>query len=125
MWKKGRSWAGRKIQMGVFQEAYDAECAAIARALPVAAEKAKRRKLGRVFIFTDAQAAILRMTHDEPGPGQTYAFQARMATAALREREPTIEIEIRQCPRVQRDPRERSRGRMGQAGHPASRATTG
>ena len=46
--------------MGFFQEAYDA------RALAVAA---KRRKLGRVRIFTDAQAAIARMTHDEPGPG--------------------------------------------------------
>ena len=53
-----------------FQEAYDVEFAAIARALAVAAERAKRRKLGRVRIFTDAQA-ITRMTHDEPGPGQT------------------------------------------------------
>ena len=57
--------------MGFFQEAYDAECAAIVRALAVAAERAKRHKLGRVRIFTDAQAAITRMTHDEPGPGQT------------------------------------------------------
>ena len=23
-WKKGRSWAGRKVHMGFFQEAYDA-----------------------------------------------------------------------------------------------------
>ena len=50
-----------------FQEVYDA---VIARALAVAAaERAERRKLGRVRIFTDA---ITRMTHDEPGPGQTY-----------------------------------------------------
>jgi len=69
--------------MGFFQEAYDVECAAIARALAEAAERAKRRKLGRVHIFTNAQAAITRMTHDEPGPGQTYALQARMAIAAL------------------------------------------
>jgi len=78
-----------------------------------AAERSKRHKLGRVRIFTDAQAAIMRMTHDEPGPGQTYALQARKAIAALREREPSVEIEIR---RAQRDSRERGRGRMGQAG---------
>ena len=45
----------------------------------VAAERSKRRKLSRVRIFTDAQAAITRMVHDEPGPGQTYAHQARKA----------------------------------------------
>jgi len=98
VWKKGRSWAGRKAHMGYFQEAYDVECAAIARPVE-AAEKARRRKLGRVRIFTDAQDAI---TRGEPGPGQTYALQARKAIAALREPEPSveieIEIEIRWCP---------------------------
>jgi len=84
--------------MGFFQEAYDVAWPAIERALAVAAERAKRRKLGRIRISTDAQAAITRMTHDEPGPGQTYALQARMATAALRERGPSVEIEIRWCP---------------------------
>jgi len=38
------------------------------------------------------------MTHDKPGPGQTYALQARTAIAALREREPSVETEIRWCP---------------------------
>ena len=51
---------------GVFLEA---ECTAIARALAEAAKKAKRRKLGRDRSFTDAQAAITRMTHDELGLG--------------------------------------------------------
>ena len=32
VWKDGRSWAGRSTHMGYFQEAYDAGCAAIARA---------------------------------------------------------------------------------------------
>jgi len=74
------------------------ECAAIARALEVAAERAKRRRLGRVRIFTDAQVAISRMSHDEPGPGQTYALHVRKAIAALREREAAIEVEICWCP---------------------------
>jgi len=90
VWRKGRRWAGRKVHMGHYQEAYDAECAAIARALAVAAGRAKRRKLGRVRIFTDAQAAITRMTHDEPGPGQTYAIQARQAIAILRKQEHAV-----------------------------------
>ena len=58
-----------------YQEACDAECAAIARALGVAADRAKRRKLGRVRIFTDPQAAIERMTHDEPGPVRPTPFR--------------------------------------------------
>ena len=39
-WRKGQSWAGRKSHMGYYQEAYDAECAAIGRALDVAADRA-------------------------------------------------------------------------------------
>jgi len=99
--------------MGYFQEAYDA---AIARALAVAAERAKRRKLNRVRIFTDAQATTTRVTHGEPGLGRTYALQARKAIAALREREPSVESEDPLVPRAQRDLRERDCGWMGQAG---------
>jgi len=95
VWKKGQSWAGRKAHMGFF---HGAECAAIAHALAIAVERAKRRKLGRVRIFTDAQVAITRITHDEPSPGQTHALQARKGIAALREQEPSVEIEIRWCP---------------------------
>jgi len=43
-WRKGRIWAGRKTHIGYYQGAYGAECAAIARALEVAAERAKRRR---------------------------------------------------------------------------------
>jgi len=95
VWRKGRRWAGRKVHMGYYQGAYGAECAATARALAVAAGWAT---LGRVHIFTDAQAAIARMTHDEPGPGQTYAIQARQAIAILRKQDPSVEIELRWCP---------------------------
>jgi len=81
----------------------------------VAAERAKRRELDRVRIFTDNQAAIARMPHDEPGPGQTYSIQARQAIAALRRQEPAVEIEIHWCP-AHKGFRERGRGRVGQAG---------
>ena len=96
--EEGTELGWEKGPHGILSGGYDAECAAIARALAVTAERSKRYKLGRVRIFTDAQAAITRMTCDEPGPSQTYALQARKAIAALREREPSVEIEIRWCP---------------------------
>jgi len=55
-WKKGTSWRGHKTHMGWGQEAFDAECAALARALHVAATRS--HTIGSVTIFTDAQAAI-------------------------------------------------------------------
>ena len=68
VWKRGLTWSGIKTHVGYNQEAYDAECAAPARAL----ESASRRQTTseRVTIFTDAQAAIRRMTSEEPYPGQ-------------------------------------------------------
>jgi len=73
-----------------------AECAAIARALQEAASRS--RTVGTVTILTDAQAAISRVTSDEPVPGQKYALQARSHIAALRAKEPNVRIEIRWCP---------------------------
>jgi ribonuclease HI len=96
VWQNGQSWAGIKTHMGKNQEAYDAECAALARALETAA---KRQTVpARVTIFTDAQAAIRRMASEEPGPGQKYAILARKHIAALRSARPDITIEIRWCP---------------------------
>jgi len=103
-WIAGRERGGgvcggmeRRTELGR-EKAHMGYYAAIARALDVAADRAKRRKLGRVRVFTDAQAVIKRMTHDEPGPGQTYTLQARQAITALRKQEPAVEIEIRWRP---------------------------
>jgi hypothetical protein len=64
VWQNGQSWVGIKNHMGYNQEAYDAECAALARALE---EAAKRQTVPeRVTIFTDAQAAIRRMVSEDP-----------------------------------------------------------
>jgi len=96
VWKNSQTWKGIKTHMGYNQEAYDAECAALARAL----ESASRGNTipERVAIFTDAQTAIKRMSSEEPGPGQQYALQARKYIAALRRARPGISIEIRWCP---------------------------
>ena len=95
-WKKGLIWKGHKTHMGWGQEAFDAECASIARALQVAATRS--HTIGSVTIFTDAQAAIWRMTSDDPAPGQKYALEARRHIAALRAKEPKAKIEVRWCP---------------------------
>jgi len=95
-WKSGQTWEGIKTHMGFNQEAYDAECAALARALKTAAEMAPTPS--HVTIFTDAQAAIRRMSTEELGPGQKYAVEARQHIATLRRAAPDITIEIRWCP---------------------------
>jgi len=96
VWIHGRSWKGIMTHMGYNREAYDAECAALARALEAAWRRPTTPE--RVTVFTDAQAAIRRMASDEPGPGQQYALQARKHIAALRRAKPGIIIEIRWCP---------------------------
>jgi ribonuclease HI len=96
VWKNGSTWKGHRTHMGWGQEAYDTECAALARALQAAASR--NHALGLVTIFTDCQAAISRMASDDPGPGQKYAIEARRHIAALRAKEPNVKIEIRWCP---------------------------
>jgi ribonuclease HI len=87
---------GIKTHMGYNQEAYDAECAALARAL----ETATRRQTTpeRITSFTDAQATIKRMASEKPGSGQLYAIHARKHIAALRKARPDVTIDIRWCP---------------------------
>ena len=89
VWKKGESWAGIKTHMGYNQEAYDAECAALARAL----DSASRRNTTpeRVTIFTDAQAAIRRMASDEPGPGQQYRCPVLVVQVPLANERPPLQ----------------------------------
>jgi ribonuclease HI len=83
--------------MGNNQEAYDAECAALARALVMVTQR--RSLLERVAVFTDAQSAIRRMASDEPGRprGRCTRFRPRHI-AALRTARPDITIEMRWCP---------------------------
>jgi len=52
----------------------------------------------RVTTPTAAQAAIRRMTLEEPCPSEQYALQARKHIAAMRRAWPGITIEIRWCP---------------------------
>jgi len=58
---------GIKTHMSSNQEAYDAECAALARALEPPARR--QTTLEMITIFTDAQAAIRQMASEQPGSG--------------------------------------------------------
>jgi len=68
----------------------------LARALKTAAEIAPTPN--HVTIFTDTQAALRRMSTEEPGPGQKYVVEARQHIATLRRAVLDITIEIRWCP---------------------------
>jgi ribonuclease HI len=95
-WQSGQLLGGRQSSHGYDQKAYDAECAALARALEIATRRQAAPE--RVTMFNDTQAAIRRIPLDEPGPGQKYTIQTRRHIAALRKVRPSITIEIRWCP---------------------------
>ena len=66
----GGEWQHLATHLGSNKEAYDAELHAIGDALEVAAS----REPGiQVTIFTDAQAALQRIKHDDPRPSQWLA----------------------------------------------------
>jgi len=82
--------------MGNNQEAYDAECTALAHTLELATQRSTAPE--RVTIFSDTQAAIRRMALDEPGPGQQYTLQARKHITTLCRARKGVVIKIRWCP---------------------------
>jgi len=74
VWRNGQTGKGIKTCIRYAQEAYNAECAALADALESAARRNTTPQ--RVTIVTDAQAAIKRISSDEPDPGQHHVLQA-------------------------------------------------
>ncbi len=73
-------WQTREIPLGKGKEVFDAELTGACRAL----ELARRiRGRGPVTVLIDSQAAINRLRHLGPGPGQYLAIQAHRAAEAL------------------------------------------
>jgi hypothetical protein len=98
---------GIKTHMGYNQEAYDAECAVLARALESAGKTTDDTK--RVTVFTDAQAAVKRMASEEPGPARCK--RSRREGALRRYGGPTgHRYWDPLVPSTQRSPREREAG---------------
>ena len=75
VWKTGQTWAGVKVHMGNNQEAYDAECAALARALELASQRNTTPE--RVTIFSDP----LLDPHHQVGDLSQAAEMVRLATS--------------------------------------------
>ena len=74
MWKDGETWRGSRHHLGNNKEVFDAEVFAIYQAL----KDCERGQFSsrRYTIFSDSQAAILRIGSDEIGPGQQRARAA-------------------------------------------------
>lgn len=83
-------WRTQELPMGKGQEVFDAELLGAYRALELAG---KMRQQGPVRVLLDSQAAIARIQHLEPGPGQALAIKAHQMARQLRQqgREATIQ----------------------------------
>jgi hypothetical protein len=84
------SWRTQEFPLGKGKEVYDAELYGACAALEIAQSVAQE---GPVTVLLDSQAAISRLRHLEPGPGQALAARAHQAAQILRAqgREPTIQ----------------------------------
>jgi diaminopimelate decarboxylase len=91
-----QNWVGIKTHMGYNQEAYDAECAALARALEVAARRGGN--IGEGHNLHRRSGGHSGYGFGGASPGQMYALQVRSHIAILRRARPDIIIEIRWCP---------------------------
>ena len=81
---------GQWLLPGDHQEVSDAELIAIMRGVH---HRVSRREQGKSFtIFTDSQAAMWRLQHDAPGPGQDGAREMIEPAHALREQGNTVAI---------------------------------
>ena len=67
-------------------------------AQPLETVARRQNKPDHRTVFTDAQAAIWRMTSGNPGQGQRYTIAARKHIVELRRKEPGTRTEIRWSP---------------------------
>src|SRR5699024_8714519 len=73
-WQASRgAWKTRGFPLGKGREVLDAELLGIVQAFRMALKMGDQKP---VTILLDSQAAITRLRHTQPGPGQTLAIQA-------------------------------------------------
>jgi hypothetical protein len=75
-WKEGTEWTGLKYRLGRNKEFFDAELFALLRATIMIGHQVDdmiSEGVQKMIIFTDSQAAVNRIQHNEPGPGHTWA----------------------------------------------------
>ena len=76
----GGTWNTRGIPLGKGHEVFDAELFGVVQAFQVAWKVGDQRP---VTILLDSQAAIARLRHTQPGPGQALAIQAHAIAKGL------------------------------------------
>ena len=86
-------WRTAEIPLGRSKEVFDAELEGACRALELARTIGESRQ---VTVLLDSQAAIKRLEHTEPGPGQVFALRAHRAARRLRERR--VEVTVQWVP---------------------------
>jgi len=86
----GGTWKTQGFSLGRGYEVFDAELLGVVRALQAAEKVGDQRP---VTILLDSQAAIARLRHTQPGPGQALAIQAHAIAKRLHTqgRQPTIQ----------------------------------
>jgi ribonuclease HI len=98
-WKEGTEWTGLKYRLGRNKDVFDAELFALLRATIMIGDQVEdmiSEEVQKIIILTASQAALNRIQHNEPGPGQTWA------SAIIRSTEETcrqnIQLEFRWVP---------------------------
>ena len=81
-WWGGGEWRGDGTFLGTNKEVFDAEVYALLRAIELLRD---RGETGACYtVFSDSQAAIFRLLHEECGPAQALARAAITASQELR-----------------------------------------
>ena len=88
--KADGSWTKEGSYLGNNKEVFDAEVWAICRALETL--NSRNEENTSYTVFSDAQAAISRVLHDQVGPGQTLAIRAITTATSILERGNTIAL---------------------------------
>lgn len=79
-WEQQEQWRTQKIPIGAGHEVFDAELIGICKALELAL---KVEQKGPVTVLLDSLAAISRIQHRRPGPGQNLAIRVQESTKQL------------------------------------------
>ena len=90
VWQQNREWKGEGVFLGTNKEVFDAEVYAIREAIRLLDE---RGEAGQSYtVFSDSQAAIYRVLHEECGPTQALARTAIDSSYRLRARSSDITV---------------------------------
>jgi hypothetical protein len=98
-WKEGTECIGLKYRLGRNKEVFDAELFTLRRATIMIGDQVEdmiSEGVQKIIIFTDSDAALNRIQHNKPGPGQTWASAIIRSTEDICRQ--NIQLEFRWVP---------------------------